>query len=175
LQIAVKLSHYVRQIIAKDRPDLQTDDTMAATTTSTSVIPVAHNTRMPSILKTIIGKDHPDLVIPPNRQTDDTMTATTGTSASTSVIPFRQNHEEQMEVLRDAGLGHAQIIAVTGPDEYPDVIYFADGRYGCYEDGTGNFWSLGPENISMERMWEIYGERGRNVPSLQDWFVNDDS
>jgi hypothetical protein len=158
-------------------PNLQTDDTMTATTgtsVSTSIIPVAHNPGMPSILKTIIEKDRFDLVIPPNLQTDDAMTTTTGTSASTSIIPFKQNHEEQMEVLRDVGLSHAQIVAVTGRDEYPDIIYFANGRYGCYEDGTGNFWSLGPENISMEQMWEVYGERGRNVPFLEDWFVNDD-
>ena len=47
-------------------------------------------------------------------------------------------------------------------------MFYAQGRYGCFEMQTGDFLLLG-EEITEDEAWEIYGEYGEIIPYLEPW------
>jgi hypothetical protein len=54
-----------------------------------------------------------------------------------------------------------------------DVIFESGGKFGCYEGITSEFWLL-DYNLSVDEVWKVYGEGGRNLRYLQNYFWDDE-
>ncbi len=80
--------------------------------------------------------------------------------------------KEYREIIEDGGIDDPVILAIRGKPDCEDIIFRSNDKFGCYEGVSGDYVYLG-EGLSEKDVWEVYGEGGRNVPFLKDWFYEE--